>query len=120
MEFRVTRIYADENGESHFEPLPNYPMEDFMPGLAFTEVMPAEGFFLESFAADFFYDWYTPPGDSRYAEFFLEGSMKLVASDGEEKLFSQGDLLFFEDLTGKGHQAFGVTPGKSVLMKLGS
>ena len=119
MEFNLTRIYADEQGESHFESLPEYPMEPFCDGIAFSPVMPAEGFFLETFTGDFFDDWHNPPEGSRFAEFFLEGSMRFVLSDGTEKTFSRGDLLFFEDLTGKGHQTYGVSPGRSILLKLG-
>lgn len=118
MDFTFTRIVADEQGDSHFESFPHYEMREFWPGITFSGMMPAEGFFIESFEATINLDWHNPPDNQRYVEFFIAGSMGIEVSDGEKKTFSAGDALFFEDLTGKGHRAYGVSAGQSVILKL--
>lgn len=116
--FHMVRLYTGEDGLSHFEEVSQKKMTQFSPGVLFSDVMPATGYFLETFTQGFFEDWHNPPDGVRYLEVILEGSMRFIAGDGTEKVLSAGDLLFFEDLTGKGHQSYGIKSGRSVIVKL--
>ncbi len=44
-----------------------------------------------------------------YICIILSGSIELVASTGETRLFGPGDLLFCNDQTGKGHMTRAIT-----------
>ena len=121
-QFNIIRLYTDKDGISHFQQVSPHDMNtnilESVPGLLFSPMMHATGFILETFSADFFIDWHTPPDGKRYAGIFVEGSMCFEASDGEKRIVSAGDVLFYEDTTGQGHRTYGVTAGKEVIIVL--
>lgn len=100
-EFIITKIYADANGDSHFEHLTlplhaegaiGYLSENFkVKNLAFRKVLPTYDF-----------DFHTAP--ARQFIILLDGSIEIETSLGEKHVFVAGDILQMEDITGKGHR----------------
>jgi quercetin dioxygenase-like cupin family protein len=43
------------------------------------------------------------PAPQAYISIILDGEVEVIASDGESRCFGPGNVLFCDDLTGKGH-----------------
>jgi hypothetical protein len=105
MKLSYMRLYADEEGESHFEDVEIALQEsDFVP--------PAPPVLLSSFNAASQYafevvspgwhgDWH--PAPSRVLAIYLSGQGEIEASDGEIRAIGPGTILLAEDTSGKGH-----------------
>jgi len=119
---RITRIWADEAGVSHFgeldielEPVdfaPPAPPFDVSAPLAAERIM-----FLE-FAAGWFGDWH--PAPQRQLYFNLGGQLEVEVGDGEVRHFGPGDAALLEDLTGTGHttRVIGEAPSAGAFVQL--
>lgn len=102
---KYVRIYADQNGDSHFEDVevgmsptdfaPPAPPVDLSPLMPTTHV----GFI--GFPAG----WYGPPHPAprRQFLFLLTGEGEVAVSDGEVRHFAPGSIMLVEDTSGKGH-----------------
>lgn len=102
------RVYADENGESHFEELEAiFSPVDYVP--------PAPPFFASPFSpagqygmlripAGWYGDWH--PVSSRQMQIFVEGELEAQFSDGEIRRVGPGSVYLVEDTTGKGHKSW--------------
>jgi hypothetical protein len=102
---KYVRIYADQNGDSHFEDVevamaltnfaPPAPPVDVSPLMSSTNV----GFL--GFSAG----WYGPshPAPRRQFLFLLTGEGEVAVSDGEVRHFAPGSVVLLEDTSGKGH-----------------
>jgi hypothetical protein len=99
--FKVTRVFADEHGESHFEDH-FYPLRDGGPigflservkvkDLMFRKVLPT------------YNDLHTAP-EKQYVV-LLDGGVEIETSGGEKRVFQSGEILLMEDTTGKGHRS---------------
>ena len=102
---KYVRIFVDDTGVSHFEDCA-LPLEtrDFAPPttpLEVSEFMPAEGFAMLRFAADWSGPWH--PSPYRQWFFLLSGSLTVTAGDGAEQSFSTGDVILIEDVGTRGH-----------------
>ncbi len=105
--FKVTRVYSDEQGESHFEdtviPLHNRGMVGFLSdpinvsSMIFREVVPE-------------YDWDFHPAPRRQFIVLLDGEIEIETSLGEKRTFGAGEILLVEDTTGKGHKTRNLQP----------
>lgn len=99
-----TRVYADGDGETHFEDVrlagerrssPTGTVDEVAPleveGLAFRLVLEE--------ASD------TDPHNAprRLLIVQVDGTVEIEVSDGEKRLFGPGSVLLVEDTTGKGH-----------------
>ncbi|MBE9583864.1 hypothetical protein IM792_05345 [Mucilaginibacter sp. JRF] len=99
--FKVTRVYADENGDSCFDeiyyPLHNggpigYLSEKFsVKDLIFRKVLPT------------YDDFHTAP--HRQFVILLDGGVEIETSTGERRQFAAGEVLLMEDTDGKGHRS---------------
>ena len=102
---KYTRIYADRNGESHFEDV-GISMK---PGPAnagtISEMIAAKGVMFRQ-SGEYFINWHNAP--RRQFVVNLTGSVEIVASDGEKRRLGPGSILLAEDLTGKGHTSRGL------------
>jgi hypothetical protein len=116
----VLRLYADGNGESHFDTQEiAMSLQEFAPPAApiyVSEPQAASRFVLIELPVA----WgggQPHPTPSRHMMFCLSGSFKITASDGESREFSIGDALLMADTNGKGHTTT-VTSGQpaTVLM----
>lgn len=98
---KITRIFSNENGESHFDvfeiPLINqgeigFLSEDiFVKRLQFRKV-----------SADYDYDFHHAP-QKQYIV-LLDGGVEIETSLGEIRQFQTGEILLVEDTSGKGHK----------------
>lgn len=119
---QYVRMYADADGESHFEDV-EIPMESVTTStgvstskghsgalegaLTFTRVDPSStdpG----SPSSGERGPWHPEP----HSEFivYLEGEVEIQVSDGEIRRFGPGKLLLADDTTGKGHRNRRLTP----------
>jgi hypothetical protein len=98
---KVTRVYADGAGDSHFAEL-EVRLKD---GGAIGRLSPAHPvtdiIFREN-DGDYDYDWHCAP--QRQYIVLLDGEIELETSDGETRRFRGGDILLVEDVTGRGHR----------------
>jgi hypothetical protein len=115
MPLRVLWLYADDMGETHVELVGRVPPPAGRPdavapipvsSFAISEVPEGPG------VVDFH------PAPQRQFVTLLSGSTQLVTSDGTSMPFRAGDLLFVEDVVGKGHRWIGTTGERQVVMTL--
>lgn len=103
--FKITRIYTDDNGESHFRQIKvDFKLVDYAPPappISVSEVQDAEGVLFISSPAGWYGDWHTAP--KRQLMFCLTGELEVKVSDGETQRFGPGCPILVEDTTGKGH-----------------
>jgi len=114
---KVTRLYTDSAGETHFKDEPMEVQEvDFAP--------PAPPMYLSApaEAKQMVYlklptGWYGDlhPAPRRQQMTLLTGTLEVVASDGEARQFTPGETVLVEDTTGKGHATKSVG-GESLLL----
>lgn len=103
----VLRIWADEDGESHFEDLDVvFEETDFVPPappVLISSFEPASEYAIERVAPGWHGDWHPAPG--RVLAIYLSGTGDIEASDGEVRPLEPGTILLAEDTTGKGHKS---------------
>ena len=101
----VLRIYADADGESHFEDVElSFTEEDFVPPappVLITPFEPASGYAFEQVPPGWHGDWH--PAPARGLAIYVSGHGVIEASDGEARPIEPGTILLAEDTTGKGH-----------------
>ena len=107
MKATYTRLFADENGDSHFEECESeLALIDFAPPaspLGVSESFPAsEAAFLAG-PSGWIGDWHV--SSSRNLFVVISGKWQVEASDGTTRLFSPNSLLLVEDISGKGHRS---------------
>ena len=101
------RLYADANGESHFEDIEveltstNYAPP--APPLDLSAFTRASQFGFMNAPAGWASDWHV--SSARNMFFVLSGEWEVTASDGETPRFPPGHALLVEDTTGKGHSS---------------
>jgi len=105
MQLEVIRLYADEEGESHFEDVQMaFQESDFVPPAPPTllsSFFPAESYGFEVVPPGWYGDWH--PAPSRVLAIYLTGQGEIEASDGEVRVLTAGTILLAEDTFGKGH-----------------
>ncbi|MHA1577591.1 MAG: hypothetical protein ACTSU3_09545 [Candidatus Thorarchaeota archaeon] len=102
---KYTRIYTDDDGETHFEDVEiELSPVDFAPPApalnlsAFTE---AKRFCYGNVSPGWFGDWHPTP--KRQVFVYLSGQIEATVSDGEVRVFGPGSVTLLDDTTGKGH-----------------
>ncbi len=102
---KYVRLYADQNGDSHFEDVevemslvdfaPPAPPLDLSPSMPSTNVA-----FLRAPTG-----WDDPshPVPRRLLFLFLAGEFEVTVSDGEVRRFTPGSIALAEDMSSKGH-----------------
>ena len=114
---KVTRIYADKDGESRFAEL-DIPLQDAGEIGALSELFPVKGIIFRETDNDYNYSWHNAP--CRQFVLMLQGSVEIEVSTGTRRTFHSGDILLVEDTTGRGHisRAVNGQPRKSVFVTL--
>ncbi|MGD1277762.1 MAG: hypothetical protein ABR964_11140 [Tepidisphaeraceae bacterium] len=104
---KVTRVYADEHGESHFS---EREIELRDAGLIghLSQPIPAKSVIFRENEPAYDYDWHVAP--QRQFIVLLDGAIEIEVSDGARRTFRGGDILLMEDTTGKGHRSRHVEP----------
>ncbi len=101
----ILRIYADEEGESHFEDVERaFEQTDFVPPappVLMTALQSASSYGFELVHPGWHGDWHPVP--QRLLAVYLSGAGTIEASDGELRDLAPGTILLAEDTIGKGH-----------------
>lgn len=104
--FKVTRIYSDENGDSRFEEI-FIPLNDKGEIGFLSEPQQAGTVMFRKVVPSYDYNFHTAP--SRQYIALMDGIIEIETSLGHKRTFSQGDVLLVEDITGKGHKTRNIT-----------
>jgi len=113
---KYTRLYATEDGASHFADVELEFAEvthvPLAPPLHLSEMFSATQCSFMKAPAGWKSDWH--PSAARNLFVVLSGEWEVTASDGVSQRFTAGDLLLVEDTSGKGHQSRVVSAVESV------
>jgi len=105
----LIRIYASADGESHIDrvAISNSAAE-----------IPVTGMTARAYARNVSNDaeWHTAP--RRQFAINMTGSLEVEISDGSRHAIGQGDLVFLEDVTGKGHVTRVLTPVTNLFIQV--
>ena len=107
--FRVTRVYNDANGDSHFEDL-EIPLNDSGKVGKLSNEIPAKGIIFREVEPTYDWDFHTAP-QKQYI-ILLDGEIEIETSLGDKRVFGAGEILLVEDTTGKGHKTRNLKPEK--------
>ena len=104
---RYTRLFSDEQGESHFDQVEiEFASTDYVAGAAPLRLSPPHAAvdcrFMDA-PAGWTSDWH--PSSARNLFLVLSGEWEVTASDGEARRFGVGNTLLVEDTSGKGHSS---------------
>lgn len=104
---KYVRLYADEEGESHFETVEvKLAPTDYAPPAPPINVSgpsPAHQLIFLAVPPGWVGDWH--PSPARQFMIFTSGELEIEASDGQVHIFGSGDVGLGEDLHGKGHRS---------------
>lgn len=101
-DYKVTRIYSDADGETHFEdiliPLKSAGTIGFL-----SEVQQVQSIIFRKVVDVYDYDFHNAPARQYIA--LMDGELEIETSLGDKRIFVAGDVLLVEDTTGKGHRS---------------
>ena len=97
---KIHRLYADRNGESHFQDVDVEFIESTRAG-RLSARLPATGIIFREVAPDYDLDWH--PAPRRQYIINLDAGVQITASDGEARRIGAGEVILVEDTWGKGH-----------------
>ena len=89
----ITRIYADDQGESHFGQQ-TYPLHDVGQLGQLSETIAATGLILRTNEPGYDYEWHHAP--ARQFVVLLDGAIEIEVSDGERRVFRGGEIFLPE------------------------
>ena len=117
---KYTRLFSDEQGESHFEDVEiEFASVDYAPGappLNLSATTKAKDFGFMQAPAGWSSDWH--PSSARNFFVVLGGEWEVSASDGELRTFGVADVLLVEDTSGKGHRSRVLMDSVAVMLEL--
>ena len=97
---KITRLYADDKGESHFQDI-EVEFEAPTPSGRVSARQPATGIMFREVPGEYDLDWH--PAPRRQYIINLDAGVQLTASDGEVRRVKAGEVVLVEDTWGKGH-----------------
>jgi len=113
---KITRLYATEDGESHFtDDQMEFSLTDYTPDappLGLSETSPATEIRFMKAPAGWTSDWHAASARNLFV--VLSGEWEVSASDEETRRFELGSVLIVEDTSGKGHTSRVVSEVDSV------
>ena len=104
---RITRVYADERGESHFADLEIELRDSGLIG-HLSEPIAATSVIFRRNDPVYDYDWHVAP--RRQFVVLLDGAIEIEVSDGERRTLRGPEILLVEDTTGRGHRSRHLEP----------
>lgn len=115
--FTVVRIFADADGDSHFEEQVITLKDEGAIG-KLSMPYPASQVIFREVEPTYDYDFHTAP--QRQYIILLDGEIEIETSLHEKRIFRGGDILLVEDTTGKGHKTKNLQPieRKSIFISL--
>lgn len=105
--FNITRVYADENGESCFEDISKPLLSAGDIGFL-SEPEAVESIIFRKVLPSYDYDFHYAP--ARQYIILLDGAIEIETSLGEKRQFKASNILLVEDITGKGHRTRNLLP----------
>lgn len=114
---KITRVYNDSKGDSHFEDL-EVPLYEAGPIGFLSDALPVKGIIFREVIPSYDYDFHTAP--QRQYIILLDGAIEIETSLGDKREFRAGDVLLVEDTEGKGHKTRNLQPirRKSIFVTL--
>jgi len=116
---KYVRLYADDNGESHFEECELvFKSVDFAPPAPPLDISvfgQVEQCSILRSKPGWKGDWH--PAPYRQLHFYLSGEVEAEVSDGEKRRIRAGEFALVEDTTGKGHRSH-VVSNKDVVIAM--
>jgi uncharacterized protein DUF861 len=97
---KITRIYPDSNGETHFGEF-DIPLRDSGEIGMLSQLQKATGIIFRETSGDYDFSWHNTP--RRQFVIILNGGVDFTVSDGETRRFGGGDVVLLDDISGKGH-----------------
>ena len=115
---RVTRVYSDDRGESHFADV-EIALSDAGEIGHLSRAIDAKSIVFRTNDPGYDYDWHSAP--ARQFIVLLDGAIELEVSDGTRRVFRGGDVLLMEDISGRGHRTLHVerSERRSIFVELG-
>jgi hypothetical protein len=117
---RYTRIYSDEQGETHFEDLSPEMVAERYAGAEWliSQPLPVADLRFRRVTTEFPDEPHVAP--RRQLIVALAGEAEVEVSDGETRWFGPGCVMLVEDTTGKGHRTrrIGDTPRETLFISL--
>ncbi len=115
---KITRIYSDPSGLSRFGEI-EIGLGDSGPIGKLSDRFPVKSIIFRENDAGYDYDWHNAP--ERQYIVLLDGEIEIEVGDGEKRIFRGGDVLFVEDVDGKGHRTRTINnrPRRSLFVTLG-
>lgn len=119
---KITRLYTDEHGETHFEDREvELTPTDFAPPMEPFDVsapVSAEQLVFVGLPAGGHGDWHVAPRRQYWVG--IKGRLDVTASDGETRRFGPGSVVLLDDVSGKGHvtRILDGTPAQGVFIQL--
>jgi hypothetical protein len=98
---KITKIFSDEKGESHFEDV-EIPLTDQGEIGFLSEDINVKKLQFRTVSADYDYDFHCAP--QRQYIVLLDGGVEIETSLGDIRQFKTGEILLVEDISGKGHK----------------
>jgi len=98
---KLTRIFEDTKGDSHFEVL-EIPLQDAGEIGFLSENLEVSSLQFRKVSPDYDYDFHRAP--QRQYIVLLDGGVEIETSLGEKRKFNTGEILLVEDVSGKGHK----------------
>jgi hypothetical protein len=102
---KYTRVYTDDEGETHFEDVTiDFFSVDFAPpapALNLSGFSESKKYGFVNAPIGWFGDWHPTP--KRQVFVYISGTIEAKVSDGEVRVFGPGSVTLLEDTTGKGH-----------------
>lgn len=98
---KITKIFSDENGESHFEDIEIPLIDQGEIGFLSEDIMVKKLQF-RKVSADYDYDFHHAP-QKQYIV-LLHGGVEIETSLGDIRQFKTGEILLVDDISGKGHK----------------
>jgi hypothetical protein len=102
---KYTKIFTDEEGETHFGnveiELESDQYAPPAPPFMVSELRPATHYGFSQFPSGWVGEWHPAPRKQFYL--ILSGEVECTVSDGQRRVFGPGSIVLLEDTTGKGH-----------------
>ena len=97
---KIHNLYSDDDGESHFRDIEIEWIEEGRDGSLSSRIA-VTGMTFRKTRGNYANDWHNPL--HRQFVINLDAPVEITASDGECRTIGIGEVLFLEDLHGKGH-----------------
>jgi hypothetical protein len=101
-DYKITRIYTDAAGDSHFEDI-TIPITDAGKIGFLSQAVSVDKLIFRKVIEQYDYEFHNAPARQYIA--LMDGAIEIETSDGEIRTFKGGDVLLVEDTTGKGHRS---------------